>query len=101
MGVAIATLIVLVALAVALWLAYSALTQVRQLRGELDQTQTQLNTMREELDQTRQELDQLKAAAEVLPPPPPPLPRTRSGGLDDLREQLRAAHREESESSDT
>ena len=39
-------------------------------------------------------VDELKAAANVLPAPPPPLPRTRTGGLDDLRQQLREAHRE-------
>jgi cell division protein FtsL len=93
MGVAVATLIVVVALGVALWLAYMALTQVRQVRGELDQTQSQLNATRQELAAVRQELDELKAAAQVVPPP---LPRARSTGLEDLREQLRAAHREES-----
>jgi septal ring-binding cell division protein DamX len=72
--------VVLVLIAVAIWLAYSAQTEVRQLRRELDETQRQLN--------------ELKAAAEVVPAPPP-LPRTRSSGLEDLREQLRAAHREE------
>jgi len=78
---ALGALVVIVAFAVAIYLAYSALTQVKQLRRELDETQRQLN--------------ELKAAAEVVPaPPPPPLPRTRSSGLDDLREQLRAAHRE-------
>jgi septal ring-binding cell division protein DamX len=72
--------VVLVLIAVAIWLAYSAQTEVRQVRRELDETQRQLN--------------ELKAAAEVVPAPPP-LPRTRSSGLEDLREQLRAAHREE------
>jgi hypothetical protein len=79
---ALGGLVAIVAIAVALYLAYSALTQVRQLRRELDETQRQLND--------------LKAAVEVVrAPPPPPLPRTRSSGLDDLREQLRAAHRED------
>jgi hypothetical protein len=106
MGVALGVLIVLVALAAALWLAYSARTDVRQLRGELDQTQSHLNDTRQQLTETRQEvsdlrleLNELKAAAEVVPPPPP-LPRARSGGLDDLREQLRAAHREDEPSEE-
>jgi hypothetical protein len=80
-------LAVLVGLVVALFLAYTALNQIKQLRTELDQTQRQLN-------ETQREVNELKAAAEVIPAPPP-LPRTRSSGLDDLREQLRAAHREE------
>ena len=102
-------LVVVVALAASLWLSYSALTQLRHLRHELDQSQQQGNEtraalvqVRQEHDQTRHDLDQalrelseLKAAAELIPPPPPPLPRARSSGLDDLREQLRAAHREE------
>jgi septal ring factor EnvC (AmiA/AmiB activator) len=107
MDVVLAILIGLVALGVALWLAYTAQSQVRQLRTELDQTQSQLNDTRQQVTETRQELsdvrqelNELKAAAEVIPPPPPPLPRARSGGLDDLREQLRAAHREDEPSEE-
>jgi septal ring factor EnvC (AmiA/AmiB activator) len=107
MSVAIAIVIAVVALGIAVWLAYSALGQVRQLRTELDQTQSQLNdtrrelgSTRDELGEVRRELNELKAAAEVLPPPPPPLPRARSAGLDDLREQLRAAHRDEESTSE-
>ena len=77
--VALGVVILILALAVCAWLSYTALTQVKQLRAELDETQRQVN--------------ELKAAAEVMPAPP--LPRTRSGALDDLREQLRASHREE------
>jgi hypothetical protein len=84
--VALGIVIIVVALAVCAWLSYTALTQVRQLRAELDETQRQLN--------------ELKTAAEVVPAPPPPLPRSRSGGLEDLREQLRAAHREETSSEE-
>lgn len=87
-------LILLVLSGVAIALAMRALSEVRQLRSELDQTQRQLN-------ETERELNDLKAAAEVIPgPPPPPLPRTRSSGLEDLREQLRASHREESASEE-
>jgi len=101
-GIPLAILVVVVALAASLWLSYSALTQLRQLRIELDQSQQQGNETRVALDQVRQELDRalrelsdLKATVGAVPPPPPPLPRARSSGLDDLREQLRAAHREE------
>ena len=109
MAAVLGIVIGLVAVAAALWLAYTALSQIRQLRRELDQTQGLLNDTRQELASTRQEvshigqdlvqtqreLSELKAAAEVIPPPPPPLPRARSSGLEDLREQLRAAHRED------
>lgn len=85
-------LILLVAVVVAVGLAMRALTEIRLLRSELDQTQRLLND-------TRDELNELKAAAEVIPAPPP-LPRSRSSGLEDLREQLRASHREETASDE-
>ena len=75
--------VIIVALAVSVWLSLTALNQVKQLRRELDETQRQLN--------------ELKAAAEAVPAPPP-LPKSRTSGLEDLREQLRAAHREEGSS---
>ena len=75
--------VIIVALAVSVWLSLTALNQVKQLRRELDETQHQLN--------------ELKAAAEAVPAPPP-LPKSRTSGLEDLREQLRAAHREEGSS---
>jgi hypothetical protein len=85
--VELGVLIVVVGIAVCAWLSVMALNQIKQLRTELDETQRQLN--------------ELKAAAEHVPaPPPPPLPRSRSGGLEDLREQLRAAHREETPSEE-
>jgi len=61
---------------------------------------TDIAALRTQLDQTRRELGELKAAAEAVPTPPP-LPRTRSGGLDDLRQQLRASHAESDEPADT
>jgi hypothetical protein len=67
--------------------------EISALRRDLDQT-------RAELESARRELDELKAAAEVLPAPPP-LPKTRSAGLDDLRQQLREAHRETDEATDS
>jgi hypothetical protein len=51
--------------------------------------------LRRELDSLGRQVAELKAATEVIPAPP--LPRTRSGGLDDLREQLRASHLEPGE----
>ena len=48
--------------------------------------------LRRDMDHVQGELEELKAATEIVPSPP--LPRARSGGLTDLREQLRAAHRE-------
>lgn len=88
MAVELGVLIVVVAVAVCAWLSINALNQIKQLRSELDETQRQLNELR-------------AAAAEVVvPAPPPPLPRTRSAGLEDLREQLRAAHREETASEE-
>ena len=89
--------VLFVAVAAAVWLGLSALNQVRQLRTELDQTQRQLNETQRQLDDAQRQLNDLKAATEVVPapPPPPPLPRARSSGLDDLRQQLRAAHGED------
>lgn len=79
--------LILVALGVCAWLSVSALNQTRQLRAELDETQRQVNELK-------------AAAAEAVATPPPPLPRARSARLDDLREQLRASHREEPSSEE-
>ena len=54
--------------------------------------QVELDNVRRELDALGHEVAQLKAAVEV--PPVPPLPKSRHGRLDDLRQQLRAAHLE-------
>jgi septal ring factor EnvC (AmiA/AmiB activator) len=62
------------------------------VHDELADLRSELQTTQRHLDRAQRELGELKATAEVLPAPP--LPRARSGGLDDLREQLRAAHRE-------
>src|SRR5579872_1696203 len=99
MAIGLGLLIIILALAISLWLGYSALSQVKQLRTELDQNQRMLNETRQQLIDVQQQVSDLKAAAEVIPAPPP-LPRSRSTGLEDLREQLRAAHREDEPSSE-
>jgi septal ring factor EnvC (AmiA/AmiB activator) len=99
-------LVLVLAIAAALALAVLARTEIRQLRSELDETQRQLNETRRELDElrteTHRELNELKVAAAEAPSvvAPPPLPRARSARLDDLREQLRASHREETGSEE-
>jgi septal ring factor EnvC (AmiA/AmiB activator) len=63
------------------------------VHAEVADVRTELQTTQRDLDRAQRELGELKAAAEVVPAPP--LPRARSGSkLDDLRERLRAAHRE-------
>jgi hypothetical protein len=78
-------------------------TDIAALRTQLDQVQrdraADIETLHAELQQSRRELGELKAALEAVPAPPP-LPRARSGGLDDLRQQLRAAHAESDESAE-
>ena len=59
--------------------------ELGDLRHEIELTQHRL-------DNTQREVAEMKMAAEVAPAPP--LPKARPGSLDDLREQLRAAHRE-------
>ena len=59
---------------------------------ELGDVRHEIELTQHRLDNTQREVTELKMAAEVAPVPP--LPRARPGSLDDLREQLRAAHRE-------
>jgi outer membrane protein TolC len=73
---------------VALVFGLQARDGLRGLRTELEQVRTQL-------DEARTELARLQET-----PPAPPLPKTRHAGLDDLREQLRAAHRESAENAE-
>ena len=101
----LALLVALVALAVAWqtgkhWLALAqrideAEQHLARMEGETHET---IADVRAQLGQTSRELSELKAATEVVPSPP--LPRARSHRLDDLRERLRAAHREENAESD-
>jgi hypothetical protein len=51
-----------------------------------------LGKLRRDLDDAVRELNELKSATQSAPAPP--LPKSRQRGLDDLREQLRAAHQE-------
>jgi uncharacterized protein HemX len=76
----------------ALIVAGVSLGMVMWLRGQVPALQAEVSALRRDLEQTHNELGELKAATEIAPAPP--LPKARPGGLDDLREQLRAAHRE-------
>jgi uncharacterized membrane protein len=64
----------------------------RDSSAEVERLRQELGDIRRDLDRGQGELEQLKAATQIVPAPP--LPRARSAGLNDLREQLRAAHRE-------
>jgi chromosome segregation ATPase len=72
--------------------------EVSAVQGEVSAVQGEVSALRRELDQTQHEVSELKAATEIAPAPP--LPKTRPGSLDDLREQLRAAHREADETTE-
>jgi hypothetical protein len=64
----------------------------RDSSADVERLQQELIDIHRDLDHAQRELEELKAATQVVPAPP--LPRARSTGLTDLREQLRAAHRE-------
>lgn len=94
MAIGLGLLVVLLAIALggmALWLAAPLRRRVDQLTGDLNSVQVALEEM-------RSDVAELRAAAQVVPAPP--LPRTRSGGLDDLRQRLRAAHSESEEAAE-
>ena len=104
---AVGFVVLICALAVVLWLSWSTRQDLMQLRRELDESQRHVNDLRSGLSELRADMSglrgdmtEVKAAAEAVASAPPPLPRARSSGLDDLREQLRAAHREESSDSE-
>jgi hypothetical protein len=92
----VAVLIVVVA-ALALGFGFGLRSQIarasRVNASDLERLSQTLTDMRNDIDELRRELGEVKAATEVVPIPPP-LPRARPGRLDDLREQLRASHRE-------
>jgi outer membrane murein-binding lipoprotein Lpp len=85
-------LVVLGLAGAAVWLAYPLRRRVDQLTGDV-------NSLQVALEDLRSEVSELRAAAQVVPVPPP-LPKSRPGGLDDLRQQLRAAHSESAEPSE-
>jgi hypothetical protein len=68
-------------------------------RATLAETQVALADTQAALTETQAAMAELKAATEIVPAPPP-LPKARSAGLDDLRQQLRAAHSAEAEESE-
>ncbi len=87
------------------WAARSAATQADERaeaarrdteagRAEAENLARTLATARDELAALRHDLDEARTAVATAPPP---LPRARARGLDDLREQLRAAQAEEDE----
>ena len=80
---------------IAVVMSIASLWLVLQLRTQIGRLTPQLGALRSQLEDTQRELAELRAATEAVPAPP--LPRSRSGGLDDLRAQLRAAHREADE----
>jgi outer membrane murein-binding lipoprotein Lpp len=91
----IALLVVLLLLAFGM--AIVAVRQVLPLRHQVNQLASDVNSLQVALEDLRSELADLRAAAQAVPAPP--LPKTRPGGLDDLRERLRAAHSESEESA--
>ena len=104
MELALSLVAILVAV-VALGLVLGLRNQVAQIPradaypgADLERLRQELIDIRRDVDQSQRELDELKAATQVVPAPP--LPRARSVGLNDLREQLRAAHREPDPSSE-
>ena len=109
MELALGALALLVAI-VGLAIAWQLRERLRALEGRLEGAEQHLARMEAEtreivadvqaqLGQTTREVSERKAATEILPPNPP-RPRGRSRRLDDLRERLRAAHREEGAESD-
>lgn len=94
MPIALGLLLVLLTCAlagVAVWLVVPLRRRVDQLTGDVNSLQVAVEAL-------RSEVTDLQAAAASVPVPP--LPKTRTGGLDDLRERLRAAHSESEEASE-
>jgi hypothetical protein len=75
--------------------AATAAAEVGQARERAAEAERTLGALREELEQLRGDLAALRTLVEN--PPPLALPKTRSGGLEDLREELRAAQQEADE----
>jgi hypothetical protein len=102
MPLALAALTLVIAV-LALGFALGLRTQIARISransSDLERLSEALIDVRHDVEELQRELGELKTAAEVAVPIPP-LPKARSGGLDDLREQLRAAHRESESSPD-
>ena len=98
----VAVLIVVVA-ALAVGFGFGLRSQIaraaRANASDLERLSQTLIDVRHDIDALRRELGEVKAATEVVADPPP-LPRARPGRLDDLREQLRASHRESESTSE-
>jgi hypothetical protein len=75
-----------------------ALDGAGEARERAAEAEQRIDRLRADLQQLGEGLKSLQAAAES--PLPLKLPRARSGRLDDLREQLRAAQQEESDESE-
>jgi outer membrane protein TolC len=73
--------------------------EVARTQAEVARAQADFASARGELATAQRELAELKTLADA--PAPPPLPRSRTGGLDDLRQQLRAAHAEDEDEGPT
>jgi hypothetical protein len=104
MELALSVVAILLAV-VALGLVLGLRKQVAQIpppradtTADLERLRRETIDLRHDLDRAQRELEELKAATQIVPAPP--LPRARSAGLTDLREQLRAAHLEPEPGSD-
>ena len=75
--------------------ADAAAAEAAQARERAAEAEGTLGTLRAEIEQLRSDLAALRTLVEN--PPPLALPKTRSGGLEDLREELRAAQQDADE----
>ncbi len=80
-------LVALIASAAALALAFDLRSKVNALQAVTEE----VGGLRRDVDAAQRELSELKTAVQSAAVAPP-LPKARQRGLDDLREQLRAAH---------
>lgn len=69
-----------------------------EARAQAASLETRLAETRQQLDHALRDLAELRSSLEMAPPP---LPKAQPRGLNDLREQLRAAMREASDEETT